>query len=159
MGLRRRKPLAEWQRRGVRRADGGDLPLAAMNASLIAPAGQYGPAFLVYGNFDAILAWNRSQLYAVAVGHLADRLVGQGPLQTARPAREPRLSRREIEEMQSLLAVLGFDPGDRDGLAGSKTRIAVRNFQRRAELTPDGYPSPAVLDGLRRYSLSQSERN
>jgi membrane-bound lytic murein transglycosylase B len=70
-----RKPLAEWQRLGVRRADGGDLPHRAdLQASLALPEGEQGPALLVYENFRTTLKWNCSILFATAVGTLADRI-------------------------------------------------------------------------------------
>jgi membrane-bound lytic murein transglycosylase B len=73
-GLENRLPLARWQELGVRRADGRALPRRDLEASLILPDGRNGPAFLVYGNFRALLRWNRSVSFAVAVGMLADRL-------------------------------------------------------------------------------------
>jgi membrane-bound lytic murein transglycosylase B len=148
--LKVRKPIAEWQRLGVRRADGSDLPKADMAGAIVLPAGHKGTAFLVYGNFDSILTWNRSILYALAVGHLADRLVGKGPLLAERPAHDRPLSRAEVEEIQSLLARLGFDPGTPDGVLGAKTRAALRAYQRQSDLAPDGYPTPEVLQRLRR---------
>jgi len=144
-----RKPVSAWAELGVRRADGGALPPAEIEGAIVLPAGHTGPAFLVYGNFEAILTWNRSLLYALAVGHLADRLVGAGPFLAERPAQETPLSRVEVEELQSLLVRLGFDPGTPDGVVGSKTRAALRAFQRNSRLAPDGYPTPDILQALR----------
>jgi len=77
------KPLSEWNRLGVRRINGRKLPGIHISASLIQPSGTTGPAFLVYRNFRAVMQWNPSYLYALAVCHLADRLEGAGPLQKA----------------------------------------------------------------------------
>jgi membrane-bound lytic murein transglycosylase B len=66
------KPLLEWRRLGVRRADGGPLPAVNVAASLLMPEGQGGPALLVYGNFRTLLRWNNSQAFATSVGLLAD---------------------------------------------------------------------------------------
>ena len=33
-----------------------------------------GPAYLVYKNFEAILRWNRSNYFAIAVGTLSDSM-------------------------------------------------------------------------------------
>ena len=66
------KSLAEWQRLGVRRADGRDLPSGESAASLILPGGEDSPALLVYDNFRTILKWNKSLFFASAVGYLAD---------------------------------------------------------------------------------------
>ncbi len=157
--LKIRKPLAEWQRLGIRRADGADLPTADISGAIIVPMGHNGPAFLVYRNFDAILTWNRSILYAVAVGHLADRIAGLGPLSAKRPTGERPLKRVEVEEIQTLLATLGFNPGDADGIAGSQTRVALKAFQRQANLVADGYPSVKALEGLRRVAAEKAKAN
>jgi membrane-bound lytic murein transglycosylase B len=154
-----RKPISDWQRLGVRRTDGRDLPKADISGSIVLPAGHKGPAFLVYGNFRAILDWNRSILYALAVGHLADRLAGKGPLLSPRPAREQALSRAQVKEMQSLLTGLGYDPGTPDGVVGSQTRAALREFQRQARLAADGYPTPELLKSLRQVAGRTTQAN
>ena len=69
-----RKNLQSWAAAGVRSADGGPLPKADLVARLVMPSGADGPAFLVYSNFDSILDWNRSNYYALAIGHLSDML-------------------------------------------------------------------------------------
>jgi membrane-bound lytic murein transglycosylase B len=74
-GRETKRPLAEWQRLGVRRVGGGNLPeVADLSAALILPDGPGGPAYLVYRNFDVLLAWNRSTYFATAVGILSDRI-------------------------------------------------------------------------------------
>lgn len=75
-GMKNKKSLAEWQSAGVRRADGRDLPEDDIEASLIRPSKRGGPAFLVYKNYRAIMRWNRSHLYALAVCYLSDRIAG-----------------------------------------------------------------------------------
>ncbi|KPJ97392.1 MAG: lytic transglycosylase, partial [Desulfobacterales bacterium SG8_35] len=140
--------LAAWQTLGVRRINGDDLPRVNMKASLLLPAGHAGPAFLVYNNYRTTLQWNRSDLYAIAVGHLADRITGRGPFATVRPASEERLSRNQVEKIQELLSAQGFDPGPIDGVIGSQTRQAIKEFQRTAKLPADGHPSPELLEVL-----------
>ena len=71
------KRLSDWQRLGVRRADGSDLPTRDLKASVVMPGGADGPAYAIYGNYRTILKWNRSNYFAVSVGHLAD-LIGAG---------------------------------------------------------------------------------
>ena len=95
------------------------------------------------------MIWNRPINYALAVGHLSDRLIGQGPLLTPKPADDRPMRRTEIQEMQQILAGLGFDVGRPDGLAGARTRKALRAFQKAAGLPADGYPTPALLARLR----------
>lgn len=152
-GLETEKPLAEWRRLGVRGVDGEDLPAVDLSASLILPGGASGgPALLVYPNFRTIMAWNRSILYAVAVGHLADRLDGGQPFRAVPPANEVALSRSELIEIQGLLGRLGFEVGEADGIVGPKTRRAIMDFQQEARLPADGYPDVPLLNTIRRIS-------
>ncbi len=146
-----KKPLAAWSRLGVRRADGAPLPPADLRGAIVLPQGHAGPAFLVYDNFEVILKWNRSINYAIAVGHLADRLVGLPPLHNGRQADNRRLTRELALELQRRLNELGFDTGAADGIPGSRTRAAVRAYQKTAGLPVDGYPSLPLLEHLRRH--------
>lgn len=148
-GLGVRKPIADWRRLGVRRIDGGALPDERGDASIVLPAGYEGPAFLVHQNYRTILNWNRSLLYAVAVGHLADRLRGAGPLQSRRPDAEVPLSRVDVQDLQRLLAAKGFYAGGTDGVIGPETRRAIRAYQKHMRLPPDGYPTAGLLERLR----------
>jgi membrane-bound lytic murein transglycosylase B len=149
-GLEIEKPLAEWQRLGVRKADGGDLPRVDIEGSIILPGGATGgPALLVYHNFRAIMIWNRSILYAAAVGHLADRLEGEGGFVTPRPEKEVPLSRSEVMEIQQHLEKLGFGVGTPDGIVGPNTRNAIKGFQQYARLPADGFPTIDLLERLR----------
>ena len=75
--LKIRKRLSAWQRLGVRRADGGDLPKRDLMASVVLAEGPGGPAYVVYDNYHAILKWNRSTFFALAVGSLAEQ-IGDG---------------------------------------------------------------------------------
>jgi membrane-bound lytic murein transglycosylase B len=147
-GLEVEKSLAAWQILGVRKSNGEDLPRVNMQGSVILPAGHNGPAFLVYNNFHTILRWNRSDLYAIAVGHLADRITGSPPLLAIRPDSEEPLSRDQAKKIQELLAAQGYDPGPVDGVIGSQTRRAIKEFQRTAKLPADGYPTPELLEIL-----------
>jgi membrane-bound lytic murein transglycosylase B len=147
-GKKIKKPLAAWQNLGVRRITGQDLPKVDIEASIILPAGHAGPAFLVYNNFHTILRWNRSDFYAIAVGHLADRISGRRPLLTVRPPSEQPLSRNQVEKIQELLVARGFDTGGIDGVIGSQTRLAIKEFQRTAKLPADGHPSAELLEIL-----------
>ena len=74
IGLTTNKAVADWAREGVRRSDGGPLPAAAVEGSIIAPDGADGRAFLVYDNFRAIMKWNHSTYFALAVCLLADSI-------------------------------------------------------------------------------------
>ena len=153
-GLEVEKPVSEWKSMGVRGVDGTDVADSDMKTSVLLPSGARGPAFLVSRNFRAILRWNNSVLYALAVGHLSDRIAGGGPLLSPRPAAEVSLTFYDVAEMQSMLTNLGFEPGRPDGILGEKTRRAIRMFQKSIELPADGYPDPALLEQLRGRSVN-----
>jgi membrane-bound lytic murein transglycosylase B len=95
------------------------------------------------------MIWNRSILYAAAVGHLADRLEGEGGFVTPRPEKEVPLSRSEVMEIQQHLEKLGFDVGTPDGIVGPNTRNAIKGFQQYARLPADGFPTIDLLERLR----------
>ena len=67
-----KRPLKFWEAAGVRRADGGPLPVADADAGLLVMDGGRGGAFLVYHNFDVLMRWNRSTYFALSVGLLSD---------------------------------------------------------------------------------------
>ena len=137
-GLETKRTVNEWAALGVLRGNGSRLPKSNFKASLIVPMGHRGPAFLVYRNFDTILGWNRSILYALSVAYLSDRLNGNGKL-TAKSIDEPLLSKEDILQIQNTLNLLGYDTGTPDGMAGPKTRRATRMFQSDIGLIADGY--------------------
>ncbi|MFO7859361.1 MAG: lytic murein transglycosylase [Ectothiorhodospiraceae bacterium] len=147
------KPLAEWAAIGVRTASGAPLPEADMSGSIILPSGHEGPAFLVYDNFHVILRWNRSISYALAVGHLADRIRGMGQLQTE--WEEAPLSRDAVVRMQERLQELGHEPGKADGVPGPGTRAALRAFQTQQDLPADGHPDPETREALERATADE----
>jgi hypothetical protein len=100
-------------------------------------------------NFSVIMKYNPAEAYALAIGHLADRLRGGGPFLQDWPRYERVLSRMERLELQQLLARHGYDVGEPDGLLGLKTRSAIRDFQAKNGRIPDGFASAGVLDQLR----------
>ncbi len=95
------------------------------------------------------MKYNPAEAYALAIGHLADRLAGGGPFIASWPRDERVLSIAERYEMQQLLARRGFDVGAPDGLLGPRTRIAIRKFQVATGQIPDGFASSSILDRLR----------
>jgi hypothetical protein len=114
------------------------------------PAGANGPAFLVINNFRVIMKYNPSESYALAIGHLADRIRGGGPIVQPWPRDELPLSRTERIELQQRLSARGYNLGDADGHFGPKTRDAIRDLQARAGMVPDGFVSVKFIDWLRR---------
>jgi membrane-bound lytic murein transglycosylase B len=113
------------------------------------PAGVQGPGFLMLHNFRVIMRYNPAEAYALAIGHLADRLRGGGHFAQAWPRYERVLSRDERLELQQLLARHGYDVGDPDGHLGAKTKAAIREFQAKNGKIPDGFASASILSQLR----------
>jgi membrane-bound lytic murein transglycosylase B len=141
--------VRQWQSLGVRRADGKPFARPSDRASLLLPAGARGPVFLTFGNFRVIMKYNPAEAYALAIGHLADRMRGGAPLAQSWPRDERVLSLDERYELQQLLARRGFRIGEPDGLIGPQTRLAIRDFQTAIGEIPDGFASSEVLDRLR----------
>lgn len=149
-GQARQLSMREWQGLGVHPANGKAFPRPTDRAYLLAPAGARGPSFLMLQNFHVIMKYNPAEAYALAIGHLADRLRGEGPLVQAWPRDERVLTIAERYELQQLLVSRGFDVGgDPDGHLGPKSRVAIMHFQVASGLTPDGFASSALLDRLR----------
>ncbi len=149
VGLDTQTTIRRWAEAGLRRADGHPLPAADVDASIIVPAGHRGPAFMVYDNFRVIMGWNRSEFYALSVGHLADRIAGGGRLIQPPPEAQQALSRDAVREIQTLLSALGFDAGKTDGILGPGTRRAISRFQQQQGRVADGYPDPDTVEALR----------
>jgi membrane-bound lytic murein transglycosylase B len=145
----RQMTLRQWQALGVKPAGDKPLPRVSDRAFLLLPAGARGPAFLMLGNFSVIMKYNPAEAYALAIGHLADRLRGGAPFVQNWPRDERVLTVSERYELQALLARRGFDAGEPDGRLGPRSRVAIRNFQAATAQIPDGFASSLVLDRLR----------
>jgi membrane-bound lytic murein transglycosylase B len=141
--------IRDWERQGLSRPGGKPFPRPDDHAFLLIPAGVQGPGFLMLPNFRAIMKYNPSEAYALAIGHLADRLRGAGAFAQDWPRYERVLSRGERLELQQLLARRGYDVGEPDGHLGAKTRAAIRDFQAKIGQVPDGFASAIILDQLR----------
>jgi hypothetical protein len=95
------------------------------------------------------MKYNPSEAYALAIGHLSDRLRGGEAFAQAWPRHERVLTRAERLELQQHLARHGYDVGEPDGRFGPRTRAALRQFQVKSGAVPDGFASASVLDRLR----------
>ena len=142
-----RQSARYWRSLGVRRADGGRLPDYS-DAALLLPAGDGNPVFAIYKNFEVIKRYNNSVSYALSVGHLADRISGEGAFITPWQ-RGGGLSRDEIYELQTLLTAQGFSTGGIDGVAGAKTRSAIIAYQKSLGMEANGFATMALLQRLR----------
>jgi len=139
-------PLGEWVKRGFVPAYGRKFsrPEAAEPASLLQPAGLYGPAFLATKNYFAIKEYNFSDLYVLFVGHLSDRMLDPRPFETPW-AKLTQLPTRDLDRMQRILTANGYYHDKIDGKAGMKTRAALGEYQKRNGLRVDCWPTAALL--------------
>ena len=147
-GRKHERAIRKWRQLGVRRADGLPFPDPEDKGYLYLPAGTEGPAFLLRGNFRAIMRYNPAEKYALAIGHLANRLRGEGGV-LAWPDGVRPMAEGDRKELQRLLTAAGYDIGDVDGILGPRTRAAVREYQKKKRRRVDGFPRPELLELLR----------
>jgi lytic murein transglycosylase len=145
--LNNRKKSAEWSQLGVRDMDDKLLPVLD-NSAILLPQGYQGPAFMVFGNFDVIMDWNRSVNYALSVAHLANQFVADKPIIAGADAEQESLSFNQMWALQGRLNEMGFNCGAPDGFPGLKTQAAIRQYQATKNLPQDGYASPSLYQQL-----------
>ncbi|GHF93638.1 lytic murein transglycosylase [Thalassotalea marina] len=141
-------PLSKFAQAGVQTAQHKALPQSSMQAELVLPNGHNGHAFLVYNNFDVTMKWNLSKNYALAVGILADKLIGAPGVGSVAQAQPLPFSRTKMEQLQAKLNDMGFKSGKPDGVWGPNSRKAIRAFQLENELVADGFPNQEVFQAL-----------
>lgn len=146
-GYPQKRTLSEWNAMGVTKADGSPLGNADLTAYIVVPAGHAGPAFIAYPNFRVIMRWNNSESYAIAVGHLADRITGGKDLVAALPDL-PKYSRDDIIHLQESLNKAGHNVGKPDGILGPATRAGIRAYQQANNMIADGFPGLDVMQDL-----------
>jgi lytic murein transglycosylase len=143
------RPIADWNAAGVRTT--GGRPLTAKDTGpvghLLMPAGRYGPAFLVSDNFYVLKAYNESDVYALWVGTLADRLAGRAGI-AGRFADARGFTRGDVRALQERLIALGNDVGGADGLVGWRTRVAIGRWQAAHAASPTCFPDRDVINAL-----------
>jgi lytic murein transglycosylase len=152
-----RKPVSEWAAMGVAPVDGGAFPpeTLAWEASLLQPAGVYGPAFLTFDNFQVIREYNKSDLYALFVGHLADRIRGRNGF--SQPWRSVvQVPTADVEFLQKRLTGLGLYHDTIDGKAGGRTRAAVGAYQKLAGLEQTCWPTAEIVAHVKAHAAAQT---
>ncbi len=149
MGRGKGKSAAAWRDLGVTAANGDRLPDHGAG-SILRPGGTHGPAFLIYGNFNAIARYNNAISYVVGVGHLSDRLRGGAAIQASFPPDAAGLSLQDRQEIQRRLTAAGYDTQGSDGVVGTNTRTAIRAYQAARGQSQTGEPTRALLEALRR---------
>ena len=140
--------VGQWMAQGVRDMGGGQVPDYGA-ASVLIPAGRAGPAFMTFRNFTVITRYNNAENYVIGVGHLSDRLRGDGPIRGVFPPDVQGMTIGDRQELQRRLTAAGFDTEGADGVIGAKTRAAIGGYQARLGLAVTGEPSLDLLARLR----------
>lgn len=150
-GPDRARPLATWTGAGIARIDGKGFPKAEVGGDMMMmmPAGTHGPEFLVTPNFYVLKEYNNSDLYALFIGNLADRIAGGGSTFKAAWGDVGKMLRSDVLAMQTRLVKLGYDVGKADGLPGFKTRRSLGEWQAKAGLAATCYPDTSLKSRLK----------
>ncbi len=149
-GPDRGKRISEWEAMGVARVSGRPFPEheARQEGFLLMPAGRTGPAFIVTPNFYVLKDYNESDLYALFVGHAADRITYGDRRFAGSWGQVAKLYRSDIAAMQRGLERLGYDVGGADGLPGFRTRRSIGEWQARNGRAPTCFPDAELVRAL-----------
>ncbi|SDY79140.1 lytic murein transglycosylase [Citreimonas salinaria] len=145
------RPIADWARMGIERVSGKPFPDSELRGmgSLLMPAGRHGPAFIVTPNFYVLKDYNMSDLYALFVGHVGDRIAyGMGDF-SGEWGDVDGLYRSDVAAMQRALQEMGYDVGGADGLAGFKTRRSIGRWQEARGQAATCFPDASMESTLR----------
>lgn len=140
------RKIADWVASGAKRVSGKPFPKAELKRTgfLLMPAGRAGPAYIATRNFYVLKAYNESDLYALFIGHVADRF-GANRRFVGRWSRFSGFNRGDVYKMQKRLIAKGYDVGGADGLVGFKTRTAIGTWQERNGLKATCFPSAKLI--------------
>jgi lytic murein transglycosylase len=145
------KPISAWAATGITRVSAKPFPSADLKASgmMLVPAGRNGPEFVVTPNFYVLKEYNNSDIYALFIGNLADRIAhGAGAFEGSW-GDVGKMLRSDVLAMQKALVAKGYDVGNVDGLPGFKTRRALGDWQAKNGLSPTCYPDASLKTRLR----------
>ncbi|WP_246659136.1 lytic murein transglycosylase [Rhizobium sp. FY34] len=145
------KPISAWAAMGITRVAAKPFPSgeAKLDGMMLVPAGRHGPEFLVTPNFYVLKEYNNSDLYALFIGNLADRISHNGGAFEAPWGAVGKMLRSDVLSMQQSLQAKGYDVGRADGLAGFKTRRSLGDWQAKAGLSPTCFPDESLKAKLR----------
>ena len=145
------KPIAQWAATGIERISGKAFPASETKADgmMLVPAGRHGPEFIVTPNFYVIKEYNNSDLYALFIGNLADRISAGSGAFKAGFGDVGKMLRSDVLKMQKALQAQGYDVGKADGLAGYKTRRSLGDWQAKNGLRPTCFPDAGLKAKLR----------
>jgi hypothetical protein len=116
---------------------------------LVMPAGRHGPAFIVTPNFYVLKQYNNSDLYALFIGHGADRIAHGDRAFAGTWGPAGGLDRSDIAAMQQALVGKGYDVGALDGLPGFKTRRSIGDWQEKHGRAATCFPDAELVKAIR----------
>jgi len=150
-GLDSGRPISEWVKLGVKRTRGRKFSDERLRDTgyILMPAGRYGPAFIALKNFYVLKTYNFSDLYALFVGHLADRMGNNRPFD-AGWSKAQGFRRDKVRDLQLRLEKRGLNVGGADGLIGWRSRVAIGTYQKDSGLAPTCWPDSALFDRARK---------
>ncbi|KQZ82960.1 hypothetical protein ASD64_08495 [Mesorhizobium sp. Root157] len=150
-GPDRGKPIAEWAAMGIARVNGKPFPPNETRAEgfLLMPAGRNGPAFIVTANFYVLKEYNMSDLYALFIGHGADRIAYGDKTFSGNWGAVGGLYRSDIATLQRALEGHGYDVGSADGLPGFKTRRSIGEWQVKSGRNATCFPDAELVRRLK----------
>ncbi|RWB59880.1 lytic murein transglycosylase [Mesorhizobium sp.] len=145
------KKISDWAAMGIRRADNKAFQASELKAEgfLLMPAGRSGPAFIVTPNFYVLKEYNTSDLYALFIGHAADRIAKGDATFAGTWGAVGDLHRSDIAALQRALEAKGYDVGSADGLPGFKTRRSIGSWQARNGKAATCFPDASLIAQLK----------
>ena len=144
------RPISAWEAMGITRVSGRPFPAHERDqvGFLLMPAGRHGPGFVVTPNFYVLKDYNMSDLYALFVGHVGDRIQYNVGDFSTRWGKIDTMYRSDIAAMQRVLERAGHDVGGADGLPGFKTRRSIGRWQEANGRKATCFPDNALIKRL-----------
>ena len=143
--------ISEWTGMGIARVNGKPFPANEVRAEgyLLMPAGRNGPAFIVTPNFYVLKEYNESDLYALFIGHGADRIAHGDQNFAGKWGKVGGLLRSDIATLQRALEKKGYDVGSADGLPGFKTRRSIGDWQAKNGRAATCFPDQELVAAIK----------
>ncbi|MBZ9796641.1 lytic murein transglycosylase [Mesorhizobium sp. ES1-4] len=145
------KKISQWAAMGIKRVGGKSFPTSELKAEgfLLMPAGRSGPAFIATPNLYVLKEYNTSDLYALFIGHGADRIANGDQNFSGSWGQVGDLHRSDIAALQRALETKGYDVGSADGLPGFKTRRSIGKWQEKNGLPATCFPDAGLVAALK----------
>lgn len=145
------KTISQWAAMGIKRVGGKPFPASELKAEgfLLMPAGRSGPAFIATPNFYVLKEYNTSDLYALFIGHGADRIAHGDQNFSGKWGPVGDLHRSDIAALQRALEAKGYDVGSADGLPGFKTRRSIGKWQEKNGQAATCFPDAGLVAVLK----------